>query len=243
MLKRPRGTAFGGAWVFPGGVLDAQDRNPELYRRCLGIHDAHASRALSLRRDGLAYWMAAIRETFEESGVLLAVNRCAQAVRVAADNRRALTEGRADFAELCRRGHWRLPARRLHYVAHWITPGLAPRRFSTRFFVAAAPQNATASSDGREILSARWFNPAEALERKIPLAHPTRHYLRMLAGMATLDHALDWARGLQRRRVPVTRPEVRRVDGKLMSCLPTGEVLGPFTMQSYPLKAQEHAVP
>ncbi len=240
MLKRPKGAAFGGAWVFPGGALDAEDHSPDLYRRCLGAHDARASRALSLPRDGLAYWVAAIRETFEEAGVLLAVNGCAQGVRAAAGSRRALIEGRVDFAGLCRRGNWRLPAKRLHYVAHWITPALAPRRFSTRFFVAAAPRNAAAPrADGRETLSAQWFNPAQALERKIPLAHPTRHYLRILAGMVTLDEALDWARGLNRRPIPATRPEVRRIEGKLMSCLPTGEVLGPFTMRSYPL-GQRH---
>ena len=238
MLKRPARAAFGGAWVFPGGLLDAQDRNPDLYRRSLGVDDAHASRALSLPRDGLAYWMAAIRETFEECGLLLAVNRCAQGVRAAAGSRRALIEGRSDFAGLCRRGRWRLPARRLLYVAHWITPSPAPRRFSTRFFVAAAPQSATARADGREALSARWFNPTQALERQIPLAHPTRHYLRILAGMATLDEALDWARGRGGRSVEVTRPEVRRIDGKLMSCLPTGEVLGPFSMGHYPAKSR-----
>lgn len=234
MLKRPAGAAFGGAWVFPGGVLEVQDRDPGLYRRCLGIDDAHASRALSLPRDGLAYWMTAIRETFEEAGVLLAVNGCAQGVRAAAGRRRALIGGRLSFAELCRRGNWRLPARRLHYVAHWITPRLARRRFSTRFFLAAAPPGAVAQADGRESLSAQWFNPAQALERQIPLAHPTRHYLRILAGVNGLDEAIAWARGTDRRSIPVTRPEVREIDGKLMSCLPGGEVLGPFTMKHYP---------
>lgn len=234
MLKRPRSAAFGGAWVFPGGVLDVADRDESLYRRCLALGDAHASRALSVPRDGLAYWIAAVRETFEETGVLMAVSSCGHSVRAAAGRRKALIEGRAGLAELCRRGNWRLPAKRLHYVAHWVTPRLAPRRFSTRFFVAAAPQGAAAQADGREALSAQWFNPAQALERNIPLAHPTRHFLRVLAAMNGLDEALAWAGGLDRQSVQVSRPEVRKIDGKWMSCLPAGEILGPFSMRHYP---------
>lgn len=243
MLQRPAGAAFGGAWVFPGGTLDAADRDNSLYRRCLGIGDAHASRALSVPRDGLAYWIAAVRETFEETGVLVAVNGCGQGVRAAPGRRRAMIEGRAGLAGLCRRGNWRLPARRLHYVSHWITPRAARRRFSTRFFVAAAPPGAVARADGREALSVQWFNPAQALERNIPLAHPTRHFLRILAAMNGLDEALAWARGVDRRSIPVTRPEVRRIGGKLMSCLPTGEILGPFTMRDYPREPERSAVP
>lgn len=234
MLRRTAGAAFGGAWVFPGGVLENQDRDPGLYRRCFGIDDARASRALSLPRGGLAYWLAAIRETFEEAGLLLAVNGCGQALRAAAGERRALTAGRAAFADLCRRGNWRLPAGRLRYVAHWITPSAAPRRFSTRFFLAAAPPAAAARADGREALSAQWLNPGQALRRNIPLAHPTRHCLRLLVGLGSVDKALDWAGGLDRRRIAATRPEVQRIDGKLMSCLPGGQVLGPFSMKSYP---------
>ena len=234
MLKRIARAAFGGAWVFPGGLLDEQDRDPNLYRRCIGIDDAHASRAVSLPRNGLAYWVAAIRETFEEAGLLLAVNGCGQARRSAVVQRKALIEGRVGFAELCRRGNWLLPAHRLNYVAHWVTPEAAPRRFSTRFFLAAATGGGTARADEREVLSARWFNPSQALEQQIPMAHPTRHFLRILAGMGSVEKALDWAGGLDRQSIPVTRPMVQCIDGQLMSCLPTGEVLGPFNMKNYP---------
>ncbi len=234
MLKRVARAAFGGAWVFPGGLLDEQDRDPQLYRRCIGIDDAHASRAVSLPRNGLAYWVAAIRETFEEAGLLLAVNGCGQPRRTNGMQRKALIEGRIGFAELCRRGNWRLPARRLHYVSHWITPEAAPRRFSTRFFLAAANASGTARADEKEVLNARWFNPHLALEKKIAMAHPTRHFLRILAGMDSVEKALDWANGLDRRSIPVTRPTVQLIDGKPMSCLPTGEVLGPFNMKAYP---------
>ena len=234
MLERPQGAAFGGAWVFPGGLLDAQDFDPALYRRCLGISDARASRTLSLPRDGLAYWIAAMRETFEETGLLMAVNGCGRPVLAAPGMRGTLAGGRSHFAGMCRRGRWRLAAKRLHYVAHWITPRLAPRRFSTRFFVAAASPNGVAKADGREALRVEWFNPSEALERNVPVAHPTRHFLRILAGMKDIEQALGWARGLDHRRIAVTRPEARRIGGKLMSCLPTGEVLGPFSMGHYP---------
>ena len=237
MLRRIRKAAFGGAWVFPGGVLDAQDREPELYRRCLGLADSRASRLLELPRDGLAYWVAAIRETLEEAGLLLAVNDCGQPQRAGASERKALYEGRIGFAELCRRKRWRLPAARLHYVAHWVTPSAAPRRFSTRFFVAAALSGQQARADGKEVVQARWLEPARALEEDLPLAHPTRHFLRILGRMSHVSQAMRWAASAGRNAVPVTRPEVRRIDGRLMSCLPDGEVLGPFDMKHYPHKA------
>ena len=243
MLKRPARATFGGAWVFPGGVLDAQDRNPALYRRCLAMENAAASRVLSVHRDGLAYWIAAIRETFEETGVLMAVNCSGQALRAAPGARRALAAGHAGFADLCRRGDWRFPARRLHYVAHWITPRLARRRFSTRFFVAAAPPGATARADGQEALRVRWFSPALALQGDSALAPPTRHLLRALSGVNSLDQALEWARKVGSRSVTAMRPEVRRINGKLMSCLPTGEVLGPFTMERFPASLRSKAPP
>ncbi len=234
MLKRRRKAAFGGAWVFPGGMLGGLDRDRGLYRRCLGLGDVRASRLLALRRDGLAYWVAAIRETLEESGLLIALNGCGQAQRASHADRAALNECRVGFAELCRRRGWKLPAGRLHYVAHWITPAAAPRRFSTRFFVAESSSGLKTQADGREVLKAEWFSPAQALARNIPMAHPTRHFLRMLEDMKSIGQALDWARGSARRSVEPTRPEVRRIDGKLMSCLPTGEVLGPFSPGHYP---------
>ena len=234
MLRRILRGAFGGAWVFPGGVLDDQDRDPALYRRCLGLNDDRASRLLALRRDGLAYWVAAIRETFEEAGLLLAVNGCGQGRRATLSERNALIGGRVRFAELCRRANWNLAVRRMHYVSHWITPSAAPRRFSTRFFVAEASPGHKAQADGREVLQARWFEPDRALRQQIPLAHPTRHFLRILRKMGSVDEAMAWAASAGRDSVPVTRPEVRRIDGKLMSCLPTGEVLGPFRMKDYP---------
>ncbi len=235
MLRRILRAAFGGAWVFPGGVLDDQDRDRRLYRRCLGLNDDRASRLLALSRDGLAYWVAAIRETFEEAGLLIAVNGCGQARRATLAERKALIGGRVGFVELCRRRNWKLPVRRMHYVSHWITPSAAPRRFSTRFFVAESSSGLKAQADGREVLRARWFEPDQALRQEIPLAHPTRHFLRILREMGSVDRAMQWAASAGRRSVPVTRPEVRRIDGKLMSCLPTGEVLGPFSMKHYPV--------
>lgn len=234
MLRRRRRAAFGGAWVFPGGVLDDQDHDRRLYSRCLGLNDDRASRLLALRRNGLAYWVAAIRETFEEAGLLVAVNGCGQARRATLAERKALIGGRVRFAELCSRGEWKLPAGRMHYVSHWITPRAAPRRFSTRFFVAESLSGREAKADGREVLQARWFEPDRALRQQIPVAHPTRHFLRILREMGSVDQAMAWAAAAGRGSVPVTRPEVRRIDGKLMSCLPTGEVLGPFHMKDYP---------
>lgn len=235
LLKRVARAAFGGAWVFPGGVLDGQDGDASLRRRCPGLHDHRASRMLGLPRNGLDYWVAAIRETFEETGVLIAVNGCGQGPRGTLAERQALLEGRIRFAELCRRRNWTLPVKRLHYVSHWITPRAAPRRFSTRFFLAESSPGIRVRADGKEVLQARWFEPGQALEQEIPLAHPTRHCLRILSGMGTMRRTREWAASIARKPVPAISPEVRRIDGRLMSCLPTGEVLGRFKMKDYPV--------
>lgn len=241
MLKRKLKTAFGGAWVFPGGMLDPQDRDPGLYRRCLGLSDHRASRLLALPRDGLAYWVAAIRETFEESGLLMAVNGCGQVRRATSGERKALINESLPFAELCRRRNLKLAAGRMRYVAHWITPRAAPKRFSTRFLVAEAAPGRRAGADGQEVLEARWFAPGQALRPEIPLAHPTRHFLRILHRMGSVRNAMNWAASASRGAVPATRPEVRRIDGQLMSCLPTGEVLGPFSSKHHPVPSARPA--
>ena len=71
MVKRSSRSAFGSIYVFPGGKLDQEDSTPELYSYCKGMTDSEASRKLGIEKDGLAYWIACIRECFEEVGVLL----------------------------------------------------------------------------------------------------------------------------------------------------------------------------
>lgn len=197
MLQRSLELAFmPGAHVFPGGALDASDESPALCELCVGLDDAAASRALGLEHGGLAYWVAAIREAFEEAGVLLAYDARGRIVSfdgATAERyralRRALDEGRGDFAQFAHGEGLRLAADRLHYFGHWITPVSAPRRYDTRFFLAIAPEGQEVQHDERETIAHFWVRPQEALElsvrEAIQLRFPTRRTLEQFAACAT----------------------------------------------------------
>jgi 8-oxo-dGTP pyrophosphatase MutT (NUDIX family) len=191
--------------VFPGGAIDRLDRDPDLYGLGRGFDDAAASRALGLERDGLAYWIGAIRECFEEAGLLLCYDAAGELVRFEqaetqarfAAHREALNAGRIGFADFCRAERLRLAADRLTYFSHWITPAAAPKRYDTRFFAAVAPQHQQPLHDAQELIDTIWVRPAEALERDragtLSLRTPTIATLRQFDAAhdcAGLLHAL-----------------------------------------------------
>ncbi|MBI3043205.1 MAG: NUDIX domain-containing protein [Betaproteobacteria bacterium] len=185
-----------GVHVFPGGALDAADSAPELHALCVGIEDASASRALGVARGGLAYWVAAIREAFEEAGILLAYEPGGDLLSMSGEtadryvaHRSALDERRADFAEFVRNEGLRLATDRLFYFGHWITPAGAPRRYDTRFFLAVAPQGQEARQDNRETIAHVWVRPQEALElcarEALRMRFPTIKTLERFAACST----------------------------------------------------------
>jgi len=128
MLRRAErdGDIRSGVWVFPGGVLDAVDR--QLHSRCVGDDDVQASARLGLPQGGLDYSVAAVRECFEEVGLLFASGQMEAALREQAS---AVTG--ADFVALCERHTLRLDMSALRYHSHWLTPPGLPKRFDTRF--------------------------------------------------------------------------------------------------------------
>lgn len=206
MLQRNLKSDFvGGAYVFPGGGVDPADGEPEVSPYCLGRDDVGASAALGLPRNGLAFWVAAVRETLEESGLMLAVHPDGTPVdfddpRVAArfvEHRHAVDTSQRRLVEVCADEDLRLTLGGMHYVGRWITPPGSPRRYDTRFFLAAAPEGQRPVQDDREVISAEWIAPEEALERhraaQFPMLPPTVANLRMLAEYTTTTSALDGA--------------------------------------------------
>lgn len=201
MLRRPAAQDFGNAFVFPGGCLEPGD--DALAGLCSGLDDIEASRCLGVASGGLAWWAAAIRECFEESGVLLAQDRrgalfspgsALEASRLA-DYRGLLLAGQLSLVDLCREEGLTLAAGHLTYFSYWITPVVAPRRYATRFFAAPAPARQPASHDGREALEARWLAPRAALaDAALSLPPPTRHTLREFASAGDVQAALERAR-------------------------------------------------
>ena len=217
MIRRTQSAAFmGGAHVFPGGGVDAADASAELAEHCEGLDDAEASRLLSVERGGLAYWAAAMRECFEEAGLLLAheadgeyadLNE-AQRAQVFAQWRESIRAGRATLADLCREHRLRLAAGRMAYYSHWITQPGRPRRYDTRFFVAEAPLAQTPSHDNSETVGHVWIQPAEALERhrrgELIMVFPTIKTLESIARFETAAALMEFARSP--RKMPIMAP-------------------------------------
>jgi glyoxylase-like metal-dependent hydrolase (beta-lactamase superfamily II)/8-oxo-dGTP pyrophosphatase MutT (NUDIX family) len=202
-----------GAWVFPGGVLDAADR--DAHASCIGLDDAAASERLGLPHGGLDHYIAAVRECFEEAGLLFAVDASGTLVDLSgpAGNtwaawRGPLHRGERHISELCQAAGLRLAVDRLVYLSHWLTPPGRAKRFDTRFFIAAAPPGQTAAHDGTELVEQLWLRPAEALAHgtALKLMTPTLKTIELLAQHASVPALLDWARAP--REVPLTMPRV-----------------------------------
>jgi len=223
MLQRSMSLAFmPGVHVFPGGSLDAADHSAELHALCAGLDDAAASRVLGVPRNGLAYWIAAIREAFEEAGILLAYGPGGAMVSMngaASEHyrslRRALDEGRSDFAAFAREEGLRLATDRLLYFGHWITPVGSPRRYDTRFFLAVAPEGQDAQQDNRETIAHAWVRPQEALDlcarEALNMRTPTIKTLERFAACTTAAELIAAIRSV--REVPALLPRITR-EGK-----------------------------
>jgi len=219
MLRRNLQSDFvGGAYVFPGGAVDEADRHADLESVCRGRSDDQASAHLGVDRGGLAFWVAAVRECFEEAGVLLAVDPDDEVVSFAdaevasrfEAHRGAVDAGDLRLVDLCRLENLHLAVAGIHYFSHWITPVGPPRRYDTRFFVTAAPPEQVPLHDDRETIANLWVRPADALERhragELDLILPTIKNLDAIARFARSADLLDAAAAIQ--EVPTILPRV-----------------------------------
>jgi 8-oxo-dGTP pyrophosphatase MutT (NUDIX family) len=199
MVRRATSAVFAaGRYVFPGGAVDDADRAPDIAASVDGLDDRTASGLLGIDAGGLAFWVAAIRECFEEAGVLLARTAAGAAFTVDGDERWAVHRGELSMVELCRRHAVVLDAPALRYVSHWITPaGYTPRRFDTRFFLAAIPPGQDGRHDDIELVDSRWVRPGDALAAArrgdLVLLEPTAANLQLIEGCESVASALAWA--------------------------------------------------
>ncbi len=211
--RAERGDHNSGAWVFPGGTLDGRDAATRRY--CAGFDDIEASRRLLLPQGGLDFFVAAVRECFEESGLLFAYGSGDAWIDLdGADKARlapwrgALHRCERSMGELCAGEGIRLAVDKLHYLSHWLTPSGRPKRFDTRFFLAEAPPSQTAVHDGTELVEQLWLSPAEALARSgtLKLLTPTQKTLEILTRFDDVPTLMAWA--ASPRRVELVLPRV-----------------------------------
>lgn len=217
------------AYVFPGGRVDEEDH--ALAERVAGVTPAQAARALPTVPPELAlgFFVAAIRETFEEAGVLLARRRGARelldraSTAALAHHRLDVQSGEASFEALVESEDLELAGDLLAAHAHWITPEDSPRRFDTIFFAAETPPGQEALHDGVELTDHVWLRPEQGLDEfragRRHMIMPTWANLETLRGFARADDALAASR--LRALVPIL-PVVRESGGKRRVEIPEG---------------------
>lgn len=226
MLRRNLNSDFvGGAYVFPGGGVDANDAGPAAQALAVGITDEAASRRLSLERGGLAYYIACLRELFEEAGLLIACDERGDSVMVRdpallarmARYRREVNAGTLGFVEMMQREGLYLDLRGLAYIAHWVTPVGPPRRYDTRFFVALAPAGQVAAHDAGETVADQWVRPVDALKLResgeFDMILPTIRNLQMIAEFSSASEVLGYANSLE--SIELVQPRIVERDGKI----------------------------
>ena len=213
LLRRNRATGFvPGAWVFPGGRVDAADGEGAMAECWVGLTPEGAAGRLGLGMDAdppaIAYYGAAVREAFEETGLLVAGAEATADLRAA---REALLGRGVPLSRVLEGLNARLDGTTIEYIAHWVTPVAEPRRYDTRFFAARVPAGAVAVHDEREMTGSVWLTPRAALERHragdLPMIFPTIRTLEDLCDFSTVDELLAHYRG---RAIPRVQPEIVR---------------------------------
>lgn len=212
-MRRHRSSGFvPGAWVFPGGRVDPADSGPALYARIRGL----PSRPVP----DMTFWIAGLRELFEETGVLLArtadgtwVDDARTGHRIDA-LRHSLMDESSTILDALEALDATLDATGTVHLAHWITPVVEARRYDTHFFAAALPPDRAVTVDAREMTGSAWLTPVAALTRfeegRLPMVFPTVRTLEGLRGFDSVEHVLA---ALRDTEVPPILPRLVRTPG------------------------------
>jgi len=232
MVRRHALSQFAGDMhVFPGGGVEEADCEEGVAELCTGLGPEDAMSIIgeaSTPQRALGFFVAGIRETFEEAGILLACESSGETVsykgkRAAgfADYRKEMRDNQLSFNVMIAREGLKLAVNRLAYFAHWITPDIFPVRFDTRFFLAPAPPHQKASHDNVEATDHLWITPLEALERNksgtFSMLPPTIANLMALSRFSSVEEALASA---ERKDVQVISPQISFEDGSMRLLLP-----------------------
>ena len=234
MVKRSKRPPFGNLYVFPGGKIDESDKDPNVTNFCNGLNDEQASIKLGIDEGGLSYWVACVRECFEEVGILLAIKNNGEELDLNGadkhkfDNyRRMLLENRISLLEICKKENLSLNLNNIERFSHWITPEIEIKRFDTRFFIAYIPAKQTERHDGNEITDSVWISPKKALDRslngKMPMIMPTISNLKQCLEFDSGQKLLEHQSKLTNDDIPSILPKFFKNEGKWVGLLPGDE--------------------
>lgn len=236
VLRNRKSSFVPGYYVFPGGVLDPEDYEPGMDRFIRGIDRKQAARMLSdmsRPEKSLGAWIAGIRETFEEVGLLIASRKDGAPVTLKTEEerlrfgryRQALVKGEIKFSQVLEAEGLVLPGDCLHYYSHWITPEFLPQRYDVRFFVTKVPDAQTAVCDGVELTAHSWLTPSAALKDyeagRIGMVLPQIITLQELARLKTVEDVITSAK---KRHVSATLTKIIQHEGKAVEVMPDGTV-------------------
>ena len=219
VLRNEKSDFASGALVFPGGKVDEADKLPGIRPLCDGAEGV----------DNAMLWtmVAAIRETFEESGILLARNgddsTMVSGPRLALldSYREPLNTGELSLADFLKKENLKLACDQLTFFAHWITPEMVPKRFDTRFFLARAPEGQNGLHDGTESVDSIWISARDAIgsyqNGNYFIMFPTRMNIQKLGRNQTMDEAIEATRSSS---VITVHPWVEEREAGPALCIP-----------------------
>ena len=234
MVKRSKRPPFGNLYVFPGGKIDESDKDLNITNFCNGLNDEQASIKLGIDEGGLSYWVACVRECFEEVGILLAIKNNGEELDLNGadkhkfDNyRRMLLENKISLFEICKKENLSLNLNNIEPFSHWITPEIEIKRFDTRFFIAYIPAKQTERHDGNELTDSVWISPKKALDRSLngemPMIMPTISNLQQCLEFDSGQKLLEHQSKLTNDDIPSILPKFFKNEGKWVGLLPGDE--------------------
>jgi 8-oxo-dGTP pyrophosphatase MutT (NUDIX family) len=204
LTRRPLEMRFlGGFYVFPGGTVHKEDYSAKILERCRGLSGNEAQKILGNWHDpqvAVGHWIAAIRELFEEVGVLLCESGSGAPIDLRDETtkenfeikRRAIVKEELAFGEFLESEGLVCDLSRMIYFFHRVTPEFYPMRFDTRFYLAPLPAHQTPLSRSEEVTHSLWIKPAEALSQvdryDFPILPPTTTVLEDLAEIHSWDN-------------------------------------------------------
>jgi 8-oxo-dGTP pyrophosphatase MutT (NUDIX family) len=233
LLQRHEKSSFmGGNFVYPGGRVDREDGTMEIRSYSKGITSQEAQRILGgtlAPEESLAYWIAAIRELFEEAGVLLAYDQKGNLLQLRDQDeqekfskyRGLLQKAEIAICEMAKKENLSFALDQLRHYAHWITPEARSERFDTYFFLARCPSEQEATHDQKETTAGVWIAPREALDDNLKggavLSPPTLKTLEDLSRFKTVDEVFT---SLENTEIQTILPVLTKISSGPMIIFP-----------------------
>ena len=231
MMKRSLRSSFGGIWVFPGGILEDQDQDIAKKNYCNGIDEKKAKAILNYDQESLTYWIASLRETFEETGALIAIRDNNSFFTPTEDEainlerlRSDLNNGKISFISILKQLKLKIALERLIYISHWITPDVETKRYTTRFFLTSLNEEVTMTHDDLEGSDSKWIGINEALEEhkagRISLIMPTIKNLESISSYKNTQEMISAKNAIKAKDIPAIEPKFFKENGQWKGLLP-----------------------